>query len=50
MLSPEDGKIDQVEGANYAAAEGYNKFAVTVADAAIPQKNSVSSRRWPVSG
>ena len=33
VLSPEDAKIDQVEGAKYAAAEGYKKFAVTVADA-----------------
>ena len=33
VLSPEDARIDQVEGAKYAAAEGYKKFAVTVADA-----------------
>lgn len=33
VLSPEDALIDQVEGAKYAAAEGYKKFAVTVADA-----------------
>ena len=33
VLSPQDARIDQVEGAKYAAAEGYKKFAVTVADA-----------------
>jgi len=32
VLSPEDARIDQVEGAAYAAAAGYKKFAVTVAD------------------
>ncbi|MDD1738638.1 MAG: DUF2099 family protein, partial [Methanothrix sp.] len=34
VLSPVDGKIDQIKGAAYAAAAGYRKFAVTVADAA----------------
>jgi putative methanogenesis marker protein 8 len=33
VLSPQDGRIDQIEGAAYAAAAGYKKFAVTVADA-----------------
>ncbi len=33
VLSPEDARIDQVEGAAYAAAAGYKRFAVTVADA-----------------
>ncbi|MDD1749799.1 MAG: DUF2099 family protein [Methanothrix sp.] len=38
VLSPQDGKIDQIEGAAYAAAAGYKKFAVTVADAAAAEK------------
>jgi putative methanogenesis marker protein 8 len=38
VLSPQDGKIDQMEGAAYAAAAGYEKFAVTVADAAAAEK------------
>jgi putative methanogenesis marker protein 8 len=33
VLSPQDAKIDQIEGAAYASASGYKKFAVTVADA-----------------
>lgn len=33
VLSPEDGRIDQVDGAKLAATKGYVKFAVTVADA-----------------
>jgi putative methanogenesis marker protein 8 len=33
VLSTQDARIDQVEGAKYAAREGYKKFAVTVADA-----------------
>ncbi|MDD1737742.1 MAG: DUF2099 family protein [Methanothrix sp.] len=37
VLSPVDGKIDQIEGAAYAAAAGYRKFAVTVADAAAAE-------------
>jgi putative methanogenesis marker protein 8 len=38
VLSPEAGKIDQLEGAAYAAAAGYARFAVTVADAASAEK------------
>jgi len=38
VLSPLDGKIDQIEGAAYAAAAGYKKFAVTVADASSAEK------------
>jgi putative methanogenesis marker protein 8 len=38
VLSPQDGKIDQIEGAAYAAAAGYKKFAVTVADALSAEK------------
>jgi putative methanogenesis marker protein 8 len=38
VLSPQDGKIDQIEGAAYAAAAGYKKFAVTVADASAAEK------------
>jgi putative methanogenesis marker protein 8 len=37
VLSPKDGRIDQVEGAAYAAAAGYRKFAVTVADASTAE-------------
>jgi hypothetical protein len=33
VLSPLDGKINQIEGAAYVAAAGYKKFAITVADA-----------------
>jgi len=33
VLSPQDAKIDQLEGARWAASHGYRKFAVTVADA-----------------
>ncbi|MGV8174390.1 MAG: methanogenesis marker 8 protein [Methanothrix sp.] len=33
VLSPQEARIDQVEGAAYAAAAGYKRFAVTVADA-----------------
>jgi len=33
-----EGKIDQIEGAIYAAAAGYRKFAVTVADASSAEK------------
>jgi len=33
VLSPQDAKIEQLEGAGWAAAHGYRKFAVTVADA-----------------
>jgi putative methanogenesis marker protein 8 len=38
VLSPKDGRIDQVEAAAYAAAAGYKRFAVTVADAASGEK------------
>ncbi|MEI8002807.1 MAG: methanogenesis marker 8 protein [Methanothrix sp.] len=38
VLSPLDGRIDQIEGAAYAAAAGYKKFAVTVADANAAEK------------
>ncbi|MCX6678046.1 MAG: DUF2099 family protein [Methanothrix sp.] len=38
VLSPQDGRIDQIEGAAYAAAAGYKKFAVTVADASSAEK------------
>jgi putative methanogenesis marker protein 8 len=38
VLSPLDGKIDQIEGAAYATAAGYKKFAVTVADASSAEK------------
>lgn len=38
VLSPQDGRIDQIEGAAYAIAAGYKKFAVTVADAASAKK------------
>ncbi len=33
VLSPPDARIDQLEGAAVAAAAGYTRFAVTVADA-----------------
>jgi putative methanogenesis marker protein 8 len=33
VLSPQDARIDQLEGASFAAAAGYRKFAVTVAEA-----------------
>lgn len=38
VLSPQEGRIDQLEGAAYAAAAGYKKFAVTVADAPSAEK------------
>lgn len=38
VLSPQDGKIDPIDGAAYAAAAGYKKFAVTVADASSAEK------------
>jgi len=34
VLSPQDARIDQLAGARWAAANGFKKFAVTVADAA----------------
>jgi putative methanogenesis marker protein 8 len=33
VLSPQDARIEQLEGARWAASHGYSKFAVTVADA-----------------
>jgi putative methanogenesis marker protein 8 len=33
VLSPQDAKIDQLEGARWAASNGFARFAVTVADA-----------------
>lgn len=33
VLSPNDALIDQIEGARWAASNGFSKFAVTVADA-----------------
>jgi putative methanogenesis marker protein 8 len=33
MLSPQDARIDQLEGARWAASNGFARFAVTVADA-----------------
>ncbi len=33
VLSPQSGRIDQIEGAAYAINAGYSRFAVTVADA-----------------
>ncbi len=38
VLFPQDGKIDQIEGAAYAAGAGFKKFAVTVADALSAEK------------
>lgn len=38
VLSAQDGKIDQIEGALYAIAAGFKKFAVTVADCASAEK------------
>jgi len=38
ILSPKDARIDQLEGAAYAAAAGYKRFAVTVADATDAEK------------
>jgi len=38
VLFPEDGKIDQIEGAAYAAGAGFKKFAVTIADALSAEK------------
>ena len=38
ILSPKDARIDQLEGAAYAAAAGYKRFAVTVADARDAEK------------
>ncbi len=38
VLSPEDAKIDQLEGAKWAVKHGFKKFAVTVADAETAEK------------
>lgn len=38
VLSPADTKIDQLEGAKWAVANGFVKFAVTVADADTAEK------------
>ncbi|MDD2836015.1 MAG: DUF2099 family protein [Methanothrix sp.] len=38
VLSAQDGKIDQIEGAAYAVAAGFRKFAVTVADGSSAEK------------
>ena len=38
VLSPQDAKIDQIEGAAYAAAAGYKRFAVTVAETREAEK------------
>jgi putative methanogenesis marker protein 8 len=38
VLSPEDAKIDQLEGAKWAVMQGFKKFAVTVADAEVAEE------------
>ncbi|MGV8127966.1 MAG: methanogenesis marker 8 protein [Methanothrix sp.] len=38
VLSPQDARIDQIQGAAYAAAAGYKRFAVTVAEATDAEK------------
>ena len=38
VLSPKDARIDQLEGAAYAAAAGYKRFAVTVAETREAEK------------
>jgi len=38
VLSAQDGKIDQIEGAAYAVAAGFKRFAVTVADGSSAEK------------
>lgn len=38
VLSPADALIDQIEGARWAASNGYSKFAVTVADAGTAEE------------
>lgn len=38
VLSTEDARIDQLEGARWAASNGYSRFAVTVADAETAEK------------
>lgn len=38
VLSPDIATIDQIEGASWAAANGFSKFAVTVADASTAEE------------
>lgn len=38
VLSEQDARIDQLEGARWAASNGFSKFAVTVADADTAEK------------
>ena len=38
VLSPKDAKIDQLEGARWAANRGFNRFAVTIADALTAER------------
>ena len=38
VLSPQDARIDQLEGARWAASNGFARFAVTVADADTAEK------------
>jgi putative methanogenesis marker protein 8 len=38
VLSSEDARIDQLEGARWAASHGFSRFAVTVADAETAEK------------
>lgn len=38
VLSPQDARIDQLEGAKWADSSGYARFAVTVADADTAEK------------
>ena len=38
VLSPQNGRIDQLEGAAYAIGSGYSRFAVTVADAETAER------------
>jgi putative methanogenesis marker protein 8 len=38
VLSPQDARIDQLEGAKWAASNGFSRFAVTVADAETPER------------
>jgi putative methanogenesis marker protein 8 len=38
VLSPADARIDQLEGAEWAASSGYRKFAVTVTEAETAER------------
>lgn len=38
VLSPQDARIDQLDGAKWAASNGFSRFAVTVADADTAEK------------